>query len=342
MATGTRINRLRKVAALLCCLSWLVASGCNQNPYANPYGAYGGAAAPNGAFQIPAAGGLPTAFNQPQLAELERRVQQLDVNNRQLTTQLAQSQQQMQVFRDRADLLQRQLQDTTAQLQTARLAQQQLEGQALGMQASMNQRGGAVLRPNVSQPPPGSLPGSTQTSQRPALGNQPLPGTQPLSGAQPLPGSQPGLGMTVAQGQGYAQPLQVPGAVVQQDGSVIRIRVPADQLFAPGTAQLHPSAAQLLDSVALAIVQSYPRQRVAVEGHTDTGNLYGGAFGTQYQLASAQGQAIMDQLVRRNGVPTQQLFVVAHGPNHPRGDNQSAAGRAENRRIEFVVYPDSF
>ena len=46
--------------------------------------------------------------------------------------------------------------------------------------------------------------------------------------------------------------------------------------------------------------------------------------------------------VRRNGVPTQQLFVIAHGPNHPLADNQTPAGRAENRRIEFVVYPDTF
>ena len=50
----------------------------------------------------------------------------------------------------------------------------------------------------------------------------------------------------------------------------------------------------------------------------------------------------MDQLVRRNTLPAQQLAAVTHGPNFPRGDNQSPAGRAENRRIEFVIYPDIF
>jgi chemotaxis protein MotB len=50
----------------------------------------------------------------------------------------------------------------------------------------------------------------------------------------------------------------------------------------------------------------------------------------------------MDQLVRRNGVPMQQLFVIAHGPNHPLADNQSPAGRADNRRIELVIYPETF
>ena len=285
--------------------------GCNRNPYWNaPYAVnpYPGAPAMPGTM-------MPN-FPQAQSAEYERRLQQLDENNRQLTTQLAQSQQQMQVYRDRADLLQKQLLDTSSQLQESRLAQQQLQGQTRGMQASMSARGGATLRPNTSAPPvAGIQPGAA-----------PL-GT-PVSTASPL--------------SAQLANIQVPGAAVQSDGSVIRIRVPADQLFAPGTGQLNPTAYQILDNVATAILRSFPRQRVAVEAHTDSGNLYGGAFATQYQLASAQAQAVMDQLVRRNTLPTQQLTVVAHGPNFPRGDNQSPAGRAENRRIEFVIYPETF
>ncbi len=103
---------------------------------------------------------------------------------------------------------------------------------------------------------------------------------------------------------------------------------------------MNPNAYQVLDNVANAIFRYYPRQRVAIEAHTDSGNLTGGAFSTPYQLATAQAQAVMDQLVRRNQLPTQQLAVVAHGPNFPRADNQTPAGRAENRRIEIVVYPE--
>jgi chemotaxis protein MotB len=285
--------------------------GCNRNPYWNaPYAVnpYPGAPA------MP--GSLMPNYAAAQNSEYERRLQQLDENNRQLTTQLAQSQQQMQVYRDRADLLQKQLLDTSTQLQQSRLAQQELQGQARGMQASMSMRGGATLRPNVSAAPgSGAPPGVT-----------PL-GT-PVSTAGPL--------------SAQLAHIQVPGATVQSEGSVIRIRVPADQLFAPGTGQLNPTAYQILDNVATAVLRSFPRQRVAIEAHTDSGNLYGGAFATQYQLATAQAQAVMDQLVRRNTLPTQQLTVVAHGPNFPRGDNQSPAGRAENRRIEFVIYPETF
>lgn len=136
--------------------------------------------------------------------------------------------------------------------------------------------------------------------------------------------------------------VQISGAQVFPEGDVVRVRVPADQIFAPGTAQLNPSGSYLLDQVAATIQRQYPRQRVGIEGHTDTGQLFGGAFATPYQLAGAQAQAVMDQLVRRNNLPTQQLFTIAHGPNHAVGDNNTANGRAENRRIEFAIYPETF
>ena len=141
---------------------------------------------------------------------------------------------------------------------------------------------------------------------------------------------------------GMAAGIQIVGAQVIPDGDLVRIRIAADQLFAPGTAQPQPTAATLLDQVADVLLRRFSRQRVGIEGHTDTAQPYDSAQGTPYQLAGAQAQAILDQLVRRNGVPIGQLFVIAHGPNHPLADNQSPAGRAQNRRIEIVVYPETF
>ncbi len=279
--------------AVLCCM---LIGGC-RNPYAPPGGYPMNGQVPVGYPPQMSALGPQAAFAQqqvaPQLVELQRRVQQLDDNNRQLTTQLAQTQQQSQAFRERADLLAKQLGDLSTQNRQLLAASQQYANQALGMQASMSARGGAKLAANNS------------------LANS-------------------------------AAGMQIAGAQVIPDGDLIRIRISADQLFAPGTAQLHPAAATILDQLATSIVRQYPRQRVAIEGHSDNAQLYGGAYGTSYQLAGAQAQAVMDQLVRRNGVPMQQLFVIAHGPNHPLADNQSPAGRAENRRLEVVIYPDTF
>ncbi len=139
-----------------------------------------------------------------------------------------------------------------------------------------------------------------------------------------------------------SEPLHELGFPVESDGGVIRLRVPADQLFQPNTAQLNPSASRTLDQIAEALVRNYPKQRIAIEGHTDTSPLYGGAFTTSHQLAAAQSNAILEYMTRRNQIPVAQLFTLAHGSNYAIGDNQTPAGRASNRRIEFVVYTESF
>ncbi len=281
---------------------WSVCGGCNRNPYLPggqaPYGQMpsGGIAPGYAVGQAPLAGPASVFAGQqtaPQLMEFQRRVQQLDDNNRQLTTQLAQAQQQLQAFRERGDLLAKQLQDAATQNKQLLAASQQIATQAQGMQASMNMRGGARLTANNSV-------------------------------------------VNTATG------LQIAGASVVPDGDLIRVRIPADQLFNPGTAAPNPAGATVLDQVANALLRQYPRQRVGIEGHTDGSQPYGGSYGTTSQLAGGQAQAVMDQLVRRNGVPVQQLFVVAHGANHPIADNQSPAGRSENRRIEIVIYPETF
>ncbi len=156
MRLGPRIKRRAKRSAMLSLFVLSLCAGCNRNPYAaggwgNPYAAQ----YPAGAPMPGAMGGYPA---NAQVAELERRIQQLDLDNRQLTTQLAQSQQKWQVADQRATLFQQQLQDTSVQLQQARLAQQDLQGQTRGLQASINARGGATLRPNTSGPT-NTLPG---------------------------------------------------------------------------------------------------------------------------------------------------------------------------------------
>jgi flagellar motor protein MotB len=126
------------------------------------------------------------------------------------------------------------------------------------------------------------------------------------------------------------------------ENEAIRIRVPSDQLFQRNSAQVMASASALLDPIAVAIRQNFPRQKIGIEGYTDDQELYGGMYGSNHQLSSAQASAVFEHLTRRNGLPAQQLFTLAQGPNYPRGDNATAAGRVANRRIEIVIYPETF
>lgn len=278
---------LQMVGAAALCVACL--TGCSQNPYlAAPGGAawqgQGSAFAQNGAATNPV---------QSQLAELSRRVQLLDDNNRQLTTQLAQSEQQSQVYKDELGLVRTQLAEVTNQFESARLAANSAQDKMRSFQASAQMRGGATIKPNTNL--------RTQASR-----------------------------------------LSLPGLLVEPDGDVVRIVLPADQLFRPNTTQLIPQAASLLDPVASQLRSIFPRQKIAIEGYTDNSTVYGGQVSTSHQLASAQASSVLDFLTRRSQIPPQQLFTLAQGANNPRRSNDSAAGRASNRRIELVVYPETF
>ncbi|MBL7039430.1 MAG: OmpA family protein [Pirellulaceae bacterium] len=133
--------------------------------------------------------------------------------------------------------------------------------------------------------------------------------------------------------------VEIPGLTVRQDGDLVRIELPTDQLFAPGTQQLVGSAFPILDQVASEIARNYPRQLIGIEGHTDGAPATGGA--TNHQLAAAQALAVFDQFTRRNRLPSSQFFVAAQGSNQPLTSNATQAGRMQNRRVELIVYPDT-
>lgn len=135
--------------------------------------------------------------------------------------------------------------------------------------------------------------------------------------------------------------VDIPGVDVRQEQDVIRIKLPADQLFQRGTSQWLGTGTPILDKVADAIARNYPRQRIAIEGHTDSGPVFSGAATTSHQLSVYQALVVFDMLTRRNHLPAPQLFVQGMGPNYPLASNATEAGRAANRRIELVIYPDT-
>jgi flagellar motor protein MotB len=137
------------------------------------------------------------------------------------------------------------------------------------------------------------------------------------------------------------QVSSMPGINVRQDGDVIRIELPGDQLFNPGTAQPKLGADALLRSIAADISQNYPQQLIGIEGHTDGSPMTSPQYPTDQHLAVAQAMAVYDGLTKIGGMPPRQIFVVGHGATHPVVSNATDAGRARNRRIEVVVYPET-
>ena len=132
----------------------------------------------------------------------------------------------------------------------------------------------------------------------------------------------------------------IPGATVRQDGDVVRVEIAGDQLFMPGSPYLKDGGQQLILSVATELSSKFPEQMIGIEGHTDDSPTHSQQFPSNHHLSSAQAIAAYNLLVQQRIFAAAQLFVVGHGANHPLVSNATDSGKARNRRLELVVYPE--
>ena len=103
-------------------------------------------------------------------------------------------------------------------------------------------------------------------------------------------------------------------------------------VFDVASADLLPKNARLLELLAKLLNENAQIKHVQVEGHTDaTGDE---AFNQQLSLQRAETVAIA--LVQR-GVKAERLTTKGLGRSQPMASNESDAGRARNRRVEFRV-----
>jgi outer membrane protein OmpA-like peptidoglycan-associated protein len=111
----------------------------------------------------------------------------------------------------------------------------------------------------------------------------------------------------------------------------VLIRLPGAILFDFDAAVLRPDAERTLAELA-AVIKTSPGTRVRVEGHTDSI----ADEGYNLDLSERRAQAVRDDLVKR-GVDADRLVTVGHGEARPVADNETAAGRQRNRRVEVII-----
>lgn len=125
----------------------------------------------------------------------------------------------------------------------------------------------------------------------------------------------------------YAGCPPYPNLVVQPDKLQVKDKI----AFAWDSASLGDTSRPMLDDVARALKDN-PNFRVQVEGHASSD---GGEAHNQ-ALSEARASAVVDYLVAR-GVASERLVAKGFSSSVPAEANRTAAGRATNRRVEFVV-----
>jgi OOP family OmpA-OmpF porin len=116
--------------------------------------------------------------------------------------------------------------------------------------------------------------------------------------------------------------------LVQLETKQIRIR--GSVLFDTGMATILPQSYPLLDEVVQVLRDNASIGPVRVEGNTDSR----GGRDYNIDLSERRAKAVLDYLVK-HGIKRSRLRTIGYGFDHPVATNETALGRAKNRRVEF-------
>jgi len=119
----------------------------------------------------------------------------------------------------------------------------------------------------------------------------------------------------------------------ETEGLVISLR--EFGFFDSGSAALKPSALPALDRIAS--ILSVRTCRLRIEGHTDNVPIHTAQMPSNWELSTARSTELVRLLIVRYGFPPQRLAAAGYAEYHPIATNDTAQGRAQNRRVDVVI-----
>ena len=124
---------------------------------------------------------------------------------------------------------------------------------------------------------------------------------------------------------------QVPGAKVERVDEGITVEFSSNVLFGFDSYSLTDASRQTLNSL-ITILNKYPDTNLEVQGHTDNK----GTAEYNMGLSIKRATTVADYL-KANGVTPSRITTKGYGLTAPKYSNDTEDGRAQNRRVEFLI-----
>lgn len=122
--------------------------------------------------------------------------------------------------------------------------------------------------------------------------------------------------------------------VEQRDGKVF-VTVGSGGAFPSGTADLTEEAQRIMDRIALTAMS--PDSSITVTGHTDDIPISNGQFRDNWDLGAGRAASVVQAIQNTGLISGDRMSAVSKGEMAPVADNNTAAGREQNRRIEIEI-----
>ncbi len=123
------------------------------------------------------------------------------------------------------------------------------------------------------------------------------------------------------------------GIDVTRQGDQLLLNMPSDVTFASGQSSLRPDLYPTLNSVASTLTE-FPSTAVDIIGHADSQ----GSETFNQGLSERRAESVQTYL-QGQGVQPVRMATAGFGETRPIASNETAAGRAQNRRVEIILTP---
>lgn len=127
------------------------------------------------------------------------------------------------------------------------------------------------------------------------------------------------------------------GIDVDFTSQYVQLQMNGALLFDSGKAVLKDDAKSLLDKIGDILVQ-YPDSLIEVIGHTDNVPISTGKYRDNMDLSYYRARAVMDYLLENEEIPRELMQTSGRGEEAPIASNETAEGRALNRRVEIRIH----
>ena len=125
--------------------------------------------------------------------------------------------------------------------------------------------------------------------------------------------------------------------VILRSGRMVLV-LPNDILFDSGRAEVKPRGREALSQIAAAL-SGIPGRRFQVAGHTDDQPIRFSGYTSNWQLSAARALEVVSLLVQ-GGMHAEALSAAGYAEFDPVAGNDTAEGKARNRRIEITLQPN--
>jgi chemotaxis protein MotB len=158
---------------------------------------------------------------------------------------------------------------------------------------------------------------------------QPMKGQLSPSPSAPMKNLQAELEKALAQ--------EIRGHIVElkarREGLIVSLREVG--FYVSGSSTLRPSSKDAIDR--LAAVLKARTETLRVEGHTDNVPIHNGHFESNWELSTARASDLIKVFIMRYGFEPRRLSAAGYAEFHPVASNDSADGRARNRRVDIII-----